>query len=56
MHGKTTWDLCLELRDLGLVARPTKGNIVRLIPPLCLTLEEADECVGIFGKALKKFE
>lgn len=53
--GKTTWDLCLKIRDLGLITRPTKGNIIRLIPPLCLTAEQADESVDIIARGLRHF-
>jgi len=52
--GKNSWELCLELRDLGLVTKPTHGNIIRLIPPLCINKEQIDETIEIFEKALKK--
>ncbi len=54
--GTSTWDLCLQLRNLGLITRPTKGNIIRLIPPLCLSKSQVDECVDIISHGLKSFE
>jgi len=46
------WDLCLNLRDKGLLAKPTHGNIIRLAPPLCITQSEMDECTEILKVAL----
>jgi ornithine--oxo-acid transaminase len=54
--SSTAWDICLELRDNGLLAKPTHGNIIRFAPPLVMTKEQLLECVGIIIKTLKKFE
>jgi len=50
------WDICLALRDNGLLAKPTHGNIIRFAPPLVMTKEQLLECVSIITKTLKQFE
>ncbi len=50
------WDICLRLRDNGLLAKPTHGNIIRFAPPLVMTEEQLHECVGIIKKTLSEFE
>ena len=50
------WNLCLELRENGLLAKPTHGDKIRFAPPLVITKEELDECVAIIGKSLKVLE
>ncbi|DAZ96664.1 TPA: hypothetical protein N0F65_009227 [Lagenidium giganteum] len=50
------WDLCLRLRDNGLLAKPTHGNIIRLAPPLCMTEAELDDCTSIIKKVLTEAE
>ena len=52
----SAWDLCLALKDNGLLAKNTHGNIVRLTPPLCLTEDELSECMHIIHKCIKQFE
>ena len=52
----TAWNICLALRDNGLLAKPTHGNIIRFAPPLVMTKEELLDCVGIIIKTLKQFE
>jgi ornithine--oxo-acid transaminase len=54
--GSTAWDMCMALRDNGLLAKPTHGNIIRFAPPLVITKEELFECVGIIEKTLVSFE
>jgi ornithine--oxo-acid transaminase len=46
------WDLCLELKENGLLAKPTHGDKIRLAPPLVITKEQIDECVQIIQKSL----
>lgn len=53
MNGKTAWDVCLKMRDLGLLAKPTHGNIIRFAPPLVITREQLLEGVGIIKHALE---
>lgn len=52
----TAWNICLRLRDNGLLAKPTHGNIIRFAPPLVMTEEELRDCVSIIIKTLKEFE
>jgi ornithine--oxo-acid transaminase len=54
--SSTAWDMCMALRDNGLLAKPTHGNIIRFAPPLVITKEELSECVGIIEKTLVSFE
>lgn len=53
--SSTAWDLCLKLRDNGLLAKPTHGNIIRFAPPLVMTEEELMECVAIIKKTVEEF-
>jgi ornithine--oxo-acid transaminase len=50
------WQLCLRLRDHGLLAKPTQKNIIRLAPPLCMTEAEMDECTQIIKTVLTNAE
>lgn len=52
----TAWNICLKLRDNGLLAKPTHGNIIRFAPPLVMTEEQLLDCVAIIIKTLKAFE
>ncbi len=54
--SSTAWDICIALRDNGLLAKPTHGNIIRFAPPLVMTKEELLDCVAIIIKTLKQFE
>lgn len=51
-----SWDLCLALKDNGLLAKPTHGDKIRFAPPLCITKEQILESVDIIGKSLKVLE
>ncbi|KAJ1729124.1 ornithine aminotransferase [Coemansia biformis] len=55
VEGKTAWDLCLLLRDRGLLAKPTHDTIIRLAPPLTITAEQLDECVDIILRAIEDY-
>ena len=55
-ESKTAWNLCLSLRDNGLLAKPTHGNIIRLAPPLVITEEEILDCVSIIEKTVLEFK
>jgi ornithine--oxo-acid transaminase len=46
-ESKTAWNICLRLRDQGLLAKPTHGNILRFAPPLVMNDEQMDECCAI---------
>lgn len=52
----TAWNICLALRDNGLLAKPTHGNIIRFAPPLVMTKDQLLDCVNIIIKTLKQFE
>ncbi|GAA4281770.1 ornithine--oxo-acid transaminase [Gaetbulibacter aestuarii] len=52
----TAWNICLALRDHGLLAKPTHGNIIRFAPPLVMTENQLLDCVSIITKTLKAFE
>ncbi len=49
-----SWELCLHLRDLGLLAKPTHGDKIRFAPPLIITEAQIKEAVAIIGEALKR--
>mgnify|MGYP000568718886 FL=1 len=52
----TAWNICLALRDNGLLAKPTHGNIIRFAPPLVMTEEQLKDCIAIIIGTLKEFE
>ena len=51
----TAWNICLRLRDNGLLAKPTHGNIIRFAPPLVMNKEELLDCIEIIKKTLLEF-
>jgi ornithine--oxo-acid transaminase len=51
-HGHSAWNLCLILKEKGLLAKPTHQNIIRLAPPLVITEAQVDQALGIFKDAL----
>ncbi len=51
----TAWDICMRLKENGLLAKPTHGNIIRLAPPLTLTEEQLLECADIIRKTILSF-
>ncbi|AZI56191.1 ornithine--oxo-acid transaminase [Epilithonimonas vandammei] len=55
-ESKTAWNLCLKLKENGLLAKPTHGNIIRLAPPLVITNQELMDCVNIIQKTILEFE
>ncbi|WCO03013.1 ornithine--oxo-acid transaminase [Psychroserpens ponticola] len=55
-ESDTAWNICLALRDNGLLAKPTHGNIIRFAPPLVMNKEQLLDCVSIITKTLKEFE
>jgi len=50
------WDLCVAMKDNGLLAKPTHGNIIRFAPPLTITEEEIDTCLDIIDKSLRQIK
>jgi len=54
-HGKTAWDVCVAMKENGLLAKPTHDHIIRFAPPLVITREELSEVVGIIQKTMAEF-
>lgn len=54
-ESTTAWDFCVALKENGLLAKPTHGNIIRFAPPLVITETQLMECVGIIRKTLTEF-
>lgn len=54
--SKTAWNLCVSMKDNGLLAKPTHGNIIRFAPPLVITEEQLLECVAIIEKTVREFK
>lgn len=55
-ESTTAWDLCIAMKDNGLIAKPTHGNIIRFAPPLVMTEKELMECVAIIEKTIMEFK
>jgi len=56
MGGRTAWDVCLSLRDNGLLAKPTHNHIIRFAPPLVINEAELREAIAIISKTIEGFE
>lgn len=54
--SSTAWDICMELKNNGLLAKPTHGNIIRFAPPLVMTDDQLMECVSIIRKTILEFK
>ncbi len=54
-EGDTAWNICLELKEGGLLAKPTHGNIIRFAPPLIINDEQLDACCTIIENTLLNF-
>ena len=52
----TAWSICLKLKENGLLAKPTHGNIIRFAPPLVMSKEQLEDCVSIIGETIKGYE
>ena len=53
--GKVAWDVCLALKENGLLAKPTHNDIIRFAPPLVITEDQLMDCVDIIGSTIKQF-
>ena len=53
--SSTAWDLCVALKDNGLLAKPTHGNIIRFAPPLVMTAAQLEECIAIIATTVRGF-
>ena len=54
-ESSTAWDICIALKDNGLLAKPTHGNIIRFAPPLVMTEAQLHECCDIIEQTIKAF-
>lgn len=54
--SSTAWDLCVAMKENGLLAKPTHGNIIRFAPPLVMNEEQLKDCISIIEKTLMEFE
>ncbi len=54
-ESTTAWDICIQLAENGLLAKPTHGNIIRFAPPLVMTEEQLHECCDIIERVIAKF-
>jgi ornithine--oxo-acid transaminase len=54
--SNTAWNICLKLKEKGLLAKPTHGNIIRFAPPLMINEDQLVECIKIITSTLKLFE
>ena len=54
--SSTAWDLCVALKDSGLLAKPTHGNIIRFAPPLVMTADQLESCIDIISKTVREFK
>jgi ornithine--oxo-acid transaminase len=55
-NGKTAWDVCLKMKELGVLAKPTHGHIIRFTPPLVITETQLREAIELIKKAILSFE
>ncbi|WP_262916544.1 ornithine--oxo-acid transaminase [Belliella aquatica] len=55
-ESSTAWDMCVALKDNGLLAKPTHGNIIRFAPPLVMTEDQLHECCDIIERVVKQFD
>lgn len=55
-ESSTAWDICMKLRDNGLLAKPTHGNIIRFAPPLVMTEAQLMDCIAIIKKTISEFK
>ena len=56
IESDKAWNICLKLKDNGLLAKPTHGNIIRFAPPLIINQQEIEECCNIIETTIKSFE
>jgi ornithine--oxo-acid transaminase len=54
--SKTGWNICLQLKENGLLAKPTHGNIIRFAPPLVMTEEQLHDCCDIIERTVREFK
>ncbi len=54
--SSTAWEICVDMKEHGLLAKPTHGNIIRFAPPLVMTEAQLRDCLSIIKESLGKFE
>lgn len=54
-ESETAWNICIEMANNGLLAKPTHGNIIRFAPPLVINADQIDQCLDIIEQSFKKF-
>lgn len=55
-NGKEAWDVCLAMKELGVLAKPTHGHIIRFAPPLVITEEQLRDAILLIKKAIIQFD
>ena len=55
-NNKTAWDVCLAMKEMGLIAKPTHEHIIRFAPPLVINEAQLREAIGLIKEAFKLFE
>lgn len=55
-NGKEAWDVCLAMKDKGLIAKPTHNHIIRFAPPLVITEKQIREAISLIKETFKLFE
>ncbi len=55
-NGKEAWDVCVKMKEMGVLAKPTHQHIIRFAPPLVITEEQLREAIGIIKEAILSFE
>lgn len=53
-NKEAAWDLCMEMKENGLLAKPTHGDRIRFAPPLLITRPQIDECIAIISKSMER--
>lgn len=56
INGKTAWDVCLEMKENGVLAKPTHGDIIRFTPPLTINKEQLMDAIERIKKSMNEFE
>lgn len=55
-NGKEAWDVCIAMKEMGVLAKPTHGHIIRFAPPLVITEEQLRDAISLIKKAIQQFE
>ncbi len=55
-NGKEAWDVCVAMKDKGVIAKPTHGHIIRFAPPLVITEKQLREAIGLIKETFRLFE